>query len=246
LRRLLHLTHRHRAPSVNLALGVVLAFIAGAINAGGFLLLQRYTSHMTGFASKLADGLALKDTALAWTAAGAICAFTAGAALTAILVHLARQRGARAVYAMPLMLEAALLILFGLVGSQTLLVSNAYGLPGTVLLLSFIMGLQNAVGSKSSRGSIRTTHMTGNVTDLGMELGKLLYRLRGSAAALSVSVDGGRLQRSASLLVAFVTGGTLGALCFQTAGFIFVVPLATVLLALAAAPLVRRSRRSGH
>lgn len=42
----------------------------------------------------------------------------------------------------------------------------------TVLLLSFMMGLQNAVGSKTSGGSTRTTHMTGNFTDLGMELGR--------------------------------------------------------------------------
>jgi hypothetical protein len=60
-------------------------------------------------------------------------------------------------------------------GAITLTWDTPFAVPLTVLLLSFIMGLQNAVGSKISAGKIRTTHMTGNLTDLGMELGKLLY-----------------------------------------------------------------------
>ncbi len=49
MRRLRHLTNRHRTPSTNIALGLLLAFNAGAVNAGGFLVLRMYTSHMTGF-----------------------------------------------------------------------------------------------------------------------------------------------------------------------------------------------------
>ena len=48
-------------------------------------------------------------------------------------------------------------------------------MPVTVLLLSFIMGLQNAAVTKMSAAQIRTTHMTGVITDLGIELGKMLY-----------------------------------------------------------------------
>jgi len=43
--------------------------------------------------------------------------------------------------------------------------------PLTVMLLRFMMGLQNAVHTKISKAEIRTTH----ITDLGIELGKLLY-----------------------------------------------------------------------
>ena len=49
MRRLRHLTGQHRTASINRLLGGVLAFNAGAINAGGFLLVSMYTSHMTGF-----------------------------------------------------------------------------------------------------------------------------------------------------------------------------------------------------
>ena len=112
MRRLLHLTSRHRAPSTNQALGLLLAFNAGAVNAGGFLVLQRYTSHMTGFASQLADGAVMGQGTLVLNALGAILAFVAGAAVCAVLVNWARQHGLRSVYALPLMLEAALLAAF--------------------------------------------------------------------------------------------------------------------------------------
>jgi hypothetical protein len=49
-------------------------------------------------------------------------------------------------------------------------------------LLAFTMGLQNAVVSKISASQIRTTHMTGVITDLGIELGKLLYWNRSAVA----------------------------------------------------------------
>ena len=64
MRRLRHLTDFHRTSSTNRALGYLMAFNAGAINAGGFTVLELYTSHMTGFMSMLADHLVLGNTAL--------------------------------------------------------------------------------------------------------------------------------------------------------------------------------------
>jgi len=81
MRRLRFLTNRHRAPSTNRALGLLLAFNAGAVNAGGFLVLHMYTSHMTGFASQLADGLVLGNAKLLLNALGAVLAFLGGAAM---------------------------------------------------------------------------------------------------------------------------------------------------------------------
>ena len=72
MRRLRFLTNRHRAPSTNIALGLLLAFNAGAVNAGGFLVLHMYTSHMTGFASQLADGMVLGNLTLLLMAASAL------------------------------------------------------------------------------------------------------------------------------------------------------------------------------
>ena len=77
-------------------------------------------------------------------------------------------------YALALLLEAALLLVFGLVGAHLDTPAQLL-VPTTVLLLCFIMGLQNAIVTKISQAEIRTTHMTGVVTDLGLELGRLLY-----------------------------------------------------------------------
>lgn len=240
MRRLRFLTNRHRAPSTNSALGLLLAFNAGAVNAGGFLVLHMYTSHMTGFASQLADGMVLGNAKLLLNALGAILAFLSGAAVCAVLVNWARQHRLHGVYALPLLLEAALMFPFGLAGAITLTWSTPFAVPLTVLLLSFIMGLQNAVASKTSGGSTRTTHMTGNITDMGIELGKMFYWNRQAASTLlPVRYDRSRLRRCAGLVGMFVLGGAVGALGFKHVGFICVVPLAVQLLALSIPPLLR-------
>lgn len=249
MRRLRLLANRHRTPSTNRALGLLLAFNAGAVNAGGFLVLQMYTSHMTGFTSQLADALVLGDVRLFLNALGAVLAFLAGAAVCAVLVNWSRQHHLHSVFALPLLLEAALMFPFGLMGAITLTWSTPFALPLTVLLLSFIMGLQNAVASKTSGGSIRTTHMTGNITDLGMEIGKLLYWNRESAststATPAVRHDRSRMRRAGGLIAMFLLGGVVGALGFKYVGFVCVVPLAALLLALSVPPFMRDLPRSG-
>jgi len=245
MRRLRFLTNRHRAPSTNRALGLLLAFNAGAVNAGGFLVLHMYTSHMTGFASQLADGMVLGKIDLLLNALGAILAFMTGAAVCAILVNWGRRNRLHGVYALPLLLEALLMFPFGLMGAVMVTWTTPFALPITVLLLSFIMGLQNAVASKTSGGSIRTTHMTGNITDLGMELGKLLYWNRsGRPAHDQVRHNPRRIRLAGGLVAMFVLGGIAGALGFKYLGFICVVPLAALLLALSVPPLIRDIPRS--
>jgi hypothetical protein len=100
-------------------------------------------------------------------------------------------------------------------GAATLRWNTPFAVPLTVLLLSFMMGLQNAVGSKTSGGSMRTTHMTGNITDLGMELGKLLLWQR-RASAQPVPHHWPRMKASAGLLAMFVLGGMAGHWVFST------------------------------
>lgn len=92
-----------------------------------------------------------------------------------MLVNWARLLGLRSTYALPLLLVALLMLLFGLVGSVTMNWKTLFAVPMTVLLLSFMMGVQNATLTKMSNATIRTTHMTGVVTDLGIELGKMLF-----------------------------------------------------------------------
>ena len=87
------------------------------------------------------------------------------------------------------------------------------------------MGLQNAVITKISRAEIRTTHVTGLVTDIGIELGKLLYVNRTGPLA-PVRANRERLRIHLLLVGSFLAGGVAGALGFKAAGFVTAVPLA--------------------
>ena len=244
MRRLRHLSGQHRTAATNRLLGALLAFNAGAVNAGGFLVVAMYTSHMTGFASLLADNLVLGNMTLVLSAVGALLAFTAGAAVTAILVNWARQHGLRSEYAFPLLLEAVLLLVFGLMGA-TLGRQTPFAVPLTVLVLSFTMGLQNALVSKISSSQIRTTHMTGIVTDIGIELGKLFYWNRtGSPFESRVRANRIKLRLLSTLLGAFIGGGIVGAAGFKYIGFVWVTPLALLLLGLCMPPLYADLLRS--
>ncbi len=237
MRRLRHLTGQHRTASINRLFGGMLAFNAGAINAGGFLVVTMYTSHMTGFVSLLADNLVLGNMALALAAIGTLLAFMVGAAFTAVQVNWARQHGLRSEYALPLLVEALLLLIFGLMGA-TLNRQTPFAVPLTVLVLAFTMGLQNALVSKISSSEIRTTHMTGIVTDIGIELGKMFYWNRTAGPVESrVRANRIKLRLLGTLLGAFVAGGVVGAAGFKYVGFIWVVPQALLLLALCLPPL---------
>lgn len=238
MRRLRHLTGRHRTSSTNRALGLLLAFNAGAVNAGGFLVVQMYTSHMTGFLSLLADNLVLGNMALVLSAVGVLWAFLSGAGTTAILVNWARAHQLHSGFALPLLLEAVLMLVFGLMGALTLSWHTVFAVPLTVLLLAYMMGLQNAVVTKLSRAEIRTTHMTGILTDLGIEMGKMFYWNRSSTPPESqVRANHVRMRLYASLLAMFTSGGVVGAAGFKYIGFIWVVPLAALILGLSLPPL---------
>lgn len=246
------LTGRERSARGNRFLGYALAFVAGATNAGAFLAVRQYTSHMTGLLSSMADAVALHQWHIAFAALGGVVSFMAGAALSAVLIVLSRRRELHSEYAAPLVLEALLLALFGLIGGRLATIDGLV-VPATVMLLCLTMGLQNAIITKISRAEIRTTHMTGIVTDIGIELGKLLYRghrVNGERAH-HVGVRA-RLRVLTGLLSAFFLGGLLGALGFQSIGYLATVPLALLLMALAFAPVlddltpVWRRLRPGH
>jgi uncharacterized membrane protein YoaK (UPF0700 family) len=175
----------------------------------------------------------------------ALLAFLIGAACTAILVNWGRRRNLRSEYAIPLLVEAALLISFCCIGRSLehpkwLLVSVI------TLLLCFTMGLQNAVITKISQAEIRTTHMTGIVTDIGIELGKLFYwnGFESNSGTPKVLADRKKLRLLLSLIGLFFSGGMLGALGFKHVGFLFFLPLAAILFLLVGVPTVDDWRRA--
>ncbi|ONC33538.1 hypothetical protein AQ916_18765 [Burkholderia pseudomallei] len=223
----------------NRHLGFSLAFVAGAANAGGFLAVKQYTSHMSGIVSAIADQAALGDIALVFAGIASLASFLLGAATSAVLVNWGRRKGLHSRYAFPLLLEALLLLCFGLLGSH-LALWRAFFMPVTVVLLCFIMGLQNAIITKLSNAEIRTTHMTGIVTDLGIELGKLFYWNSAHAGPGEPDVYANRqkLRVLGTMLAMFFAGGLAGALGFKHVGYSATIPLAGLLVVLTGVPML--------
>jgi uncharacterized membrane protein YoaK (UPF0700 family) len=231
-----------RTQQANIRLGTTLCFVAGATNAGGFLAVGQYTSHMTGVVSSVADELALGHWFLAVAGMGTLIAFVLGAMTTAWLVNWGLRRHLASAFGLPLLIEAGALLMFGLFGAVINMWLTLF-VPLTVLWLCYIMGLQNAVITKISRAEIRTTHLTGLITDLGIELGKLLYINR-HPSAVPIRANRDKLRLQSRLIGAFFAGAVAGALGFKHLGYITTLPLTALLLLLIWRPLVHDMLRS--
>lgn len=138
------------------------------------------------------------------------------------------------------MADTAALHAPGLVGTGLLAehVRDAHRPLVVVAVLCFTMGLQNALITRIGAWPIRTTHVTGMVTDIGVELGKILYR-NAPAAVAPVVGEPRRVGLLALLVALFFLGGVAGAAGYLRLGFEVVIPVAGVLLLLAHRPLVQ-------
>ncbi len=178
--------------------GAVLAFIAGMINAVGLLGFQHQAvSHLTGTTSMVGLAIANFNAAQFLHFTAVLLSFLLGAVLSGFIVQdntlkLGRRYGAA------LLLESALLFLAVPLLNHT----NGWG----DCLASCACGLQNAMASTYSGTVIRTTHVSGMFTDIGISLGHLLRRL---------PVETRRLWLSTLLILTFLAGGVGGALAFQ-------------------------------
>lgn len=151
----------------NVTLAVLLAGVAGAVNAEGFFVFSVHTSHMTGRVALVGQGLASGDPALVALSGAMVLAFLFGAATAALLVDLA-QGWTRARYTLALSLEVALIV-----GAAWVVGRPGFPRGALICGLAFAMGLQNALVTRISGAIIRTTHLTGVITDLGMELARV-------------------------------------------------------------------------
>lgn len=241
LNRLTNIRRRQRS---NYQLGAYLAFVAGAVNAGGFMAISQYTSHMTGIISSIGDHLALNNLIPVLGGLSLLASFIFGAIVTAVLVNWGRRHRIHSEIALPLLLEALVLLMFGVLGAY-LHIYKPLTIPAIALLLCFVMGLQNAIITKVSRAEIRTTHMTGIVTDIGIELGRLLYWNQSAAGNKVHMVQANRQKLKAHLLIfgMFLFGGIVGAISFKKTGYISVVPISISLVIISALQIYRDLKR---
>lgn len=231
-----------RDEAQNRQLAWSMAFVAGAVNAGGFLAVGHYTSHMTGVVSTMGDELALGEWTVAGVALTMLVAFVSGAFLSTTLISLGQRLNLRSRYAIGLLCEAALLLLFGISGSQ-LNERMDFFVPATVMLLCFIMGLHNALTTNLSGAAVRTTHLTGVVTDIGIELSRLVYfNWRDRSNTAKILADRKKLALVSLVFTSFFVGAVTGAIGFKRYGFKVTIPLAGFLCYLAIRPVLHEIR----
>lgn len=215
------MTGRERSDAANWQLAALLAFTAGVVDVSGYLALRQFTSHMSGIASTLAVNIGLHHFSLLLRPLFVLFCFLAGAAFCAVVVNWERRRNRESLFAVPVFLEAVLLASLALFAGHEHLFAS-------LSVLGFSMGLQNAVITKISDAEIRTTHVTGTITDIGIELGRLFYWNR-TARGTEVRADRRKLALLTMLFVLFVAGGVVSALAFGRTGFLLMLPLALLL-----------------
>lgn len=94
-------TSVQRTDQNNVRLGATLCFVAGATNAGGFLAVGEYTSHMSGIVSSVADNVVLGKIGLALAGLMYLMAFIAGAMTTTCMVNWSLRRHKESAYGWP-------------------------------------------------------------------------------------------------------------------------------------------------
>lgn len=236
---------------------MTLALQAGLLNMGGLMASQTFVSHVTGFATLASFEYESGRHSHSFGLLLLLFAFLAGSMVSGLLVDLRMQLNKKPKY----------YIVFGALFLTSLFVviggfNNAFGEFGQapadfrgyslVIMLCFICGLQNGTVALVSKSVVRTTHLTGITTDLGIGLVRTLNRQRLQKSPNSANVESFALEGKANLMrigiiVFFSLGSLLGfpiyrALKFR--GFIFPCAISAMLFASAFYFQVLRHRRN--
>jgi uncharacterized membrane protein YoaK (UPF0700 family) len=218
-----------RHERINLNLACSLALIAGALNAAAFYAVGFFAANMTGNVSALSDDLATAQWGAGLFLLAIISMFIFGSTVSSLLINAGRRRGIVRIYAYCILLEACLLALLGLADIWFLTVRPALLPVG----LAFLMGLQNATVTRISEASVRTTHISGMATDIGIEVGIAIDILRGRELSLRAAENRSRLKLHAWTIAAFLVGGVAGVLIYRIAGGYVMLICAALLLLIA-------------
>jgi uncharacterized membrane protein YoaK (UPF0700 family) len=194
----------------------VLAFVAGLVNAIGLLGFKHQSiSHLSGTATLFGTGIINSSFSDTFHLAFVLLSFLIGSAISGYFLRSGSLKLGRN-YSGLLLLEA--LFLFG----------SIYFLTGTLsfghYLASAACGLQNALATTFSGAVIRTTHVTGIFTDLGIMLGA---KLRGE------SFDRRKALLLVLIIAGFILGGSIGAYFFSLFKFYALLIPACICLLLA-------------
>jgi uncharacterized membrane protein YoaK (UPF0700 family) len=216
---------RHQGPARsdrdNRRLAAFLAFIGGFVNSCGFLLIGVFTSHVTGNVGRLANDMVARDASASVAAFVMIGAFFSGAFVASMMVESNFFGRTPTAYGMAMATEAAALAAFLLTCHLNESAHPRFQ-DAQALLLCAAMGMQNSLVTRLSGSVVRTTHLTGVVTDLGIEAARWFRWWRGNAShALHLKLsfgrnpperpNPGRARLLLTITASFMVGAVLGA-----------------------------------
>lgn len=194
----------------------MLSFIAGCINAVGLLGFKHEAiSHLSGTATLLGSGVINSSASDVIHLLGVLLSFLVGASVSGFFLSGSSLKLGRH-YDTLLAIEGVLLL-----GSIVLLENTS--LTGHYLA-SAACGLQNALVTTYSGAIVRTTHLTGIFTDLGIMIGN---------SARGEILDKRKAILLLLIILGFVIGGTFGAFIFSQIQFFTLVVPAVVCFILA-------------
>ncbi|WP_281309891.1 YoaK family protein [Flavobacterium flavigenum] len=216
--------HKGKARTLkhNLRIASLLSFVAGIVNVGGFLAVQRLTTNVTGHFAFFVDEIFKLNFWQAFVYFLYIFFFFLGSFSSNLLVEITSKTSDRLIYVIPTIIESA--ILFFLALSGQFLISQTPNLLACSLL--FAMGLQNSLVTTISNSTVRTTHLTGLFTDLGIELSQLFfYKNKDQKDKLYSSI-----KLRLTIIAFFFLGGLLSGIFYSALQLYVLAIAATVLI----------------
>jgi uncharacterized membrane protein YoaK (UPF0700 family) len=160
-----------RTLSHNLKIASLLSFVAGIVNVAGFFAVQRLTTNVTGHFAFFVDEVFKLNFWEGFVYFLYIFFFFLGSFVSNLLIEIISRRNEHYIYIVPASMECVILFVMGCWGQE--LISQS---PDTIAFsLLFSMGLLNSLVTTISSASVRTTHLTGLFTDLGIELSQLFF-----------------------------------------------------------------------
>ncbi len=155
----------------NLRIAVVLSFVAGIVNVSGFLAFKQLTTNVTGHFALFINDVAEVDFWKGTIYFLYIFSFFFGSFSSSFLIEKLRGNERFNVFVLPILIESFILCSIGIFGNFT-----GMEFPHVMIcLLLFAMGLQNSLVTKISNAVVRTTHLTGLFTDLGIDISQLFF-----------------------------------------------------------------------
>jgi uncharacterized membrane protein YoaK (UPF0700 family) len=164
---------KNRTFAHDLRLATLLSFVAGLVNITGVLALKTLTTNVTGHFAFFAEEIMRHDYATAATFFIFTIFFLIGSFFSSFLDELVSIKNPQYSHIIPISLEMIVLFGVGLFGTQSNLSSTEGKLIAFFML--FAMGIQNSLVTNISKSTVRTTHLTGLFTDLGIELSQLFF-----------------------------------------------------------------------